>query len=184
MERMMKVFFLSLFAACSTLTAQDGEAKESGVSEAALNDLTFVYNAYFNVQEALAKDNFQEAKDALNDLEESVSAAGMEQLEGQQASKWMELKERLLNNATLGQEAQTIKDLRMGVLKDLSEAVLALEKEFGHSGSSPHYEAFCPMALNTGASWLQKEKPVLNPFYGKSMQGCGELKMEFQPRGI
>ena len=41
------------------------------------------------------------------------------------------------------------------------------------AGKDTYHEAYCPMAK---ASWLQTEKEIRNPYYGKSMLDCGELK--------
>jgi Cu(I)/Ag(I) efflux system membrane fusion protein len=41
------------------------------------------------------------------------------------------------------------------------------------AGKGVYHEAYCPMAK---ASWLQTEKEVKNPYYGKSMLDCGTLK--------
>lgn len=174
---------LTLYTAGDSYAQMSMTTGKAEVPHGVIEQLNPVYDAYFNFQEALANDNFQEAKSSLNKLEASVQKAEFNELEEAARSEWAAIEERLVRNASLGQEAQTIDELRTNVLKDLSEAVLELEKEFGHSASRTHYEAFCPMALNTGASWLQKGEQVMNPFYGKNMQGCGELKAEFPARG-
>ena len=184
----IKMFFgiiilgLAFYGAGTSYAQMNMDASGAEAPDVAIDQLNPVYDAYFDFQEALAQDKFTEAKSAMASLEENVNTANLGQLEGELRSEWTELKERLLKNAALGQEKQTIKELRTEVLKDLSETVLTLEKKFGHSGSSPHYEAFCPMALNSGASWLQKGEQIMNPFYGKNMQGCGEIKKEFSSR--
>ena len=42
------------------------------------------------------------------------------------------------------------------------------------------YNQFCPMAFNDkGASWLSSADSIMNPYYGKKMLHCGEVKEEF-----
>jgi Cu(I)/Ag(I) efflux system membrane fusion protein len=41
------------------------------------------------------------------------------------------------------------------------------------AGKGVYHEAWCPMAR---ASWLQTEKDIKNPYYGKSMLYCGSFK--------
>jgi len=41
------------------------------------------------------------------------------------------------------------------------------------AGKGRYHEVYCPMAK---ASWLQKGAEIKNPFYGKEMLDCGELK--------
>ena len=39
------------------------------------------------------------------------------------------------------------------------------------------YQAYCPMAFNNaGATWLQAEKEITNPYFGDMMLRCGEIR--------
>ncbi|NDC39975.1 MAG: DUF3347 domain-containing protein [Chitinophagia bacterium] len=39
------------------------------------------------------------------------------------------------------------------------------------------YREYCPMALNdSGAYWLSREEEIKNPYFGKKMLECGEVK--------
>ena len=39
------------------------------------------------------------------------------------------------------------------------------------------YKAFCPMAFdNKGASWLQADQEIMNPYFGAAMLHCGEIQ--------
>jgi hypothetical protein len=64
-------------------------------------------------------------------------------------------------------------------LKAAREAFKPLSKSLikyladNKAGKGTYHEAYCPMVKS---SWLQTEKEVRNPFYGKSMLTCGELK--------
>jgi predicted nuclease with TOPRIM domain len=61
--------------------------------------------------------------------------------------------------------------------KDLSQAMIMLLKEFQGKieGAEKAYVYYCPMV---DASWLQKEKGTLNPYYGSAMLKCGSVKEE------
>jgi len=61
--------------------------------------------------------------------------------------------------------------------KDLSQAMITLLKEFQGKieGAEKAYVYYCPMV---DASWLQKEKGTLNPYYGSAMLKCGSVKEE------
>jgi hypothetical protein len=41
------------------------------------------------------------------------------------------------------------------------------------AGQGTYHEAYCPMAK---ATWLQTGKAIKNPYMGKAMPSCGELK--------
>ena len=56
----------------------------------------------------------------------------------------------------------------------LSETLAAAVRSFGLPRATV-YELKCPMALGTGAHWLQDTQEVRNPYYGDSMLDCGSL---------
>ena len=48
-------------------------------------------------------------------------------------------------------------------------------------GGGPVYELFCPMAFgNTGATWLQSDPKISNPYFGASMLRCGEVRRQLR----
>jgi len=145
-----------------------------------LAQLTPVYEAYFQLQNALALDDFAGAKTSLELIQVKREQTNMNLLKDALHADWMELDQSIKNSVVLGLEAKTIGDLRTDAFKDLSAAVLAVEKKFGHSKEGKHYRAFCPMALGgKGAAWLQSGEAIMNPYFGKQMQKCGELQDEF-----
>lgn len=55
----------------------------------------------------------------------------------------------------------------------LSKAVSTL----GSMGAGKIYEIFCPMAFDgEGATWLQPDPAIRNPYLGPDMGDCGEVK--------
>ena len=61
----------------------------------------------------------------------------------------------------------------------LSDAVVALLDRSAPTAKVGNelYVAYCPMAFDDkGASWLQKTKPIANPYYATEMKRCGEVK--------
>jgi hypothetical protein len=59
--------------------------------------------------------------------------------------------------------------------KNLSTDLISYLAKNKINGSGYH-ENFCPMVK---ASWLQKDKTINNPYLGKSMSTCGEVKQTF-----
>ena len=55
----------------------------------------------------------------------------------------------------------------------LTDAVMAAGKAEGWKDVDGVRLGFCPMVKK---SWIQKEEQVRNPYYGKSMLTCGEVK--------
>lgn len=57
----------------------------------------------------------------------------------------------------------------------LTDNVYKMTKAF--PADTEVYYAYCPMAFNDkGAYWLEKEKTILNPYYGSKMLKCGSIK--------
>jgi hypothetical protein len=104
---------------------------------------------YVAAAEALAADDFAKAKTALTDLAKESQG---------------EIKAR----AQAAADATTIAAMRKS-FKPLSEAVVKMGLPAGH------VVAFCPM-FEGGGSWVQKGEKIANPYYGKSMLTCGEVK--------
>ena len=69
-------------------------------------------------------------------------------------------------------KAKDIKSARQA-FKPLSNSLISPILADNKAGKGVYHEAYCPMAK---AGWLQTEKEVRNPYYGKSMLDCGDLK--------
>jgi len=77
--------------------------------------------------------------------------------------------------ATVADQAEALakaKDLKAAreAFKPLSTSLIQFVKT---SKVTDYHEAYCPMAK---ASWLQSGKVIVNPYMGKSMLHCGEIK--------
>lgn len=104
---------------------------------------------YIAGAEALAADDYAKAKAAFTDL--------AKESQGEVKAK-----------AQATADAADLKAMRKS-FRALSEVVAKMEPPKGYA------LAFCPMYEN-GSQWVQKQGPVANPYYGKSMLTCGELK--------
>jgi len=148
----------------------------TGVTGAARAALTPVYNDYFEVQMALAKDQPDTAKAAYQRLITAVGNVDMELFHGADHMTWMKLADRVTKFAKKGAASDDIAAARVA-FEDLSKAIIDLQKTFGHSDDVVYYLTYCPMAFNNkGAYWLQTEKIVWNSFFGSKMLRCGSLK--------
>lgn len=103
-------------------------------------------NEYIEVQEALAADNFDAARTQLAEFAQITDSAT-----------------KVLAKAALA--ASDIEALRSD-FKPLSESLLVQELPQGFA------RAYCPMYDN-GSSWIQRDGPVRNPYYGAFMLTCG-----------
>jgi hypothetical protein len=105
---------------------------------------------YVEVQEALAADNFEEARTQLEAFAQLADGPTTE-----------------LAAAAL--QSDDIEALR-AKFKPLSESLTAMDLPQGFA------HAFCPMYdAGTGAPWVQRDGPVRNPYYGTVMLTCGDI---------
>jgi Cu(I)/Ag(I) efflux system membrane fusion protein len=143
------------------------------VSAAFLSRLQRFDAVYFEAADALTNDDFEKAKTKLVALKEL--AVSMTSPRGEQYSAWENIRETLKKDLEHAHHAAGLPDVRT-LFDKVSRQVITLEKQYGHSTGS-RCLAFCPMAFgNKGAYWLQTEKKIRNPYFGKKMHGCGEIK--------
>ncbi len=44
------------------------------------------------------------------------------------------------------------------------------------AGQQGYYHAHCPMVPNDEGDWVQTNKTISNPYFGKSMSSCGSIE--------
>ncbi|SIN75540.1 efflux RND transporter periplasmic adaptor subunit [Halodesulfovibrio marinisediminis] len=134
--------------------------------------------AYTEVAEALSQDNAEGARVALKGFSaalNSVSDAGL----SEKASKFWADKKRLMTSGIAEmRNASDIEGIRKGFFT-ISNGLLDVAKKMGISLSGDVYEMHCPMAFdNKGATWLQQDESIRNPYFGSKMFNCGEVKKQ------
>lgn len=141
--------------------------------------LTALYSAYTELQQALASDDLDAAHAAVATLRSNLGSVNSGGLPPQAVVRWQEEQALLAHATKKGTEAATIEQLR-DAFAAISGSVLTLENTFRHADVALRFEAHCPMARNgKGASWLQLDRQILNPYFGASMLTCGEIRTEF-----
>jgi len=144
--------------------------------------LSQLYSSYFALRESLANDNFSKSKLNFKNIYQSVLKIQPDKkFDIDALLKWRSIGKQINESTQNYNNIENIKILRYNFEK-ISNAILDMEKYFGHSDSSIYYEAFCPMAFdNRGAPWLQNFKQIDNPYFGASMLRCGEIKKTMNP---
>jgi len=136
-----------------------------------------VYAAYLDAQESLAADDLGGFSRAAADLRTAIGFIEEAGLVGEPLGEWRRAAVRL-------RVEPGITDIAVARTKfeAMSEAVIALQRRFGHRGSEAWHVAHCPMAFdNKGADWLQRGEQVNNPYFGASMLRCGDIRASFEP---
>lgn len=136
-----------------------------------------VYAAYLDAQESLAADDLGGFSRAAADLRTAIGFVEEAGLVGEPLGVWRRASARL-------RVEPGITDIAVARTKfeAMSEAVIALQRRFGHRGSEAWHVAHCPMAFdNKGADWLQRGEQINNPYFGASMLRCGDIRASFEP---
>lgn len=134
-------------------------------------DAAPVFNAYFNLKDALVADDNTKAKEfgtvlstALNAFETSMhSNTGHSALE-QSVNAAVE-HAKAISNSTIEEQRKHFKPLT----KNITEMIAVTGTE------SKVYEQYCPM-YDGGTAWLSKKEEIRNPYYGSQMLTCGKVE--------
>lgn len=123
-------------------------------TQVTMNDLAA---GYVSIQEALAQDNYDNAQKHAKSLQTRLT-----RFEGAEKAALQSTLQELL-------KAKDLKSTRTA-FKKLSPTLVDWVKTTKPQGIIVVY---CPMA---GASWVQKDGKVQNPYFGTEMLQCGEKK--------
>jgi len=135
---------------------------------------------YLQMKNALANDNGKDAASAGNAFVESMGKMEKTSLTPEKKKIWNDLSDDAKEMAEhIGKNAGDIEHQREH-FDMLSKDMYDMVKAFG-SGQTL-YNDYCPMYNNKkGATWLSETKEIKNPYLGKKMPTCGEVKEEIKP---
>ena len=122
-----------------------------------------VYASYLKIQAALAKDSLDGVAQNAGVIAKAAEGDSAKLLPADTAKQAA----ALAKAANLSAAREAFKPLSKSFIACLADAKVQ---------TGQYVEAYCPMA---DASWLQTGKTVSNPYYGKSMSTCGEIKRTF-----
>ena len=160
MKLMKNSVRLVLTLAVIAASAAVSSAAEKKMDDPLMEPVKSVLDNYLAIQKELVKDSLQGVDDHANAIAKAVKGDDMKMLPAEVATQ----AEKLARAKDLKAAREADKPLSASLIKYLAD---------NKAGKGVYHEAFCPMAK---ASWLQTEKNIRNPYMGKSMPGCGELK--------
>lgn len=129
---------------------------------------------YLALSQALAADDLDTAKQAVDPFHQRLASLLPIVSESKAVEMWSKEKRDLSEIVARMQKANELDALRSGFAL-LSEQMLSLERMFKLPTDETLYELHCPMAFEgRGASWLQSDDAVRNPYYGASMLKCAD----------
>ena len=133
-----------------------------------------LFRAYLELHSALARDDFEAARTALEVVSSALQAVDASVLPESSVHQWHGLAEALERNVTALGGAEDIEAARV-TFEGLSEHLELAVGGFGIDQGAA-VVVRCPMAFdNRGARWLQADESVRNPYYGSSMLRCGNV---------
>src|SRR5712691_3793914 len=150
--------FFTLVVAALPLAAISAEDKKA--DDALMEPVKSVLDYYLKIQGELAKDSIKGVDEHAAAIAKAVKGDDMKML-----------------SLEIAKQADTLaqaKDLKAArtAFKPLSASLVKYLAD-NKAGKGTYHEAYCPMVK---ASWLQTGKTIKNPYMGKEMLSCGELK--------
>src|SRR5438445_7504787 len=129
-------------------------------NSALMEPVKSVLDHYLKIQTELAKDSLKGVDEHTDPIAKAVKGDEMKMLSPDVAKE----AETLAQAKDLKAARQAFKPLSASLVKYLAD---------NKAGKGTYHEAYCPMVK---ASWLQTGKTIKNPYMGKEMLSCGELK--------
>ena len=167
----------------TTSTAESKEnknpIKKMSINKAAKKSLEPVYDAYFELKNALTKDDLPTAKKASEKMTFSLAKINMSLFGGESHNLYMTYSTNLKEELQHLPHVEKIEAARQK-FQAISETMVAMSQSF-EPLENVIYVQFCPMADNNkGANWISQDKEIKNPYFGKSMLTCGEVSLEIK----
>ena len=153
----MKTFFPMLMSVIGLALIPVLRAAES---PALMEPVKSVYDHYLKIQAELAQARLKDVPEHGQAIAKSVRADEMKMLSPEVAKQ----ADALAQAKNLKAAREAFKPLSASLIKYLADKKVP---------AGTYHEAYCPMVK---ASWLQSDKSVKNPYMGKEMLTCGELK--------
>lgn len=154
-------------------------SKPISIGKEAKKALQPVYIDYLKFKDFLAADNVEDAKKVAVSMQDNLSKINMSLFTGESHTVWMEFSSTLKNTLQHVPHLSNIEEVREK-FHQISIAMIEITNVFNPFDKTLYIQ-YCPMANNDkGADWLSSEKEIKNPYFGKSMLKCGEVKKEIK----
>lgn len=162
-------------------SSETGEASDSDTSRTRMpssfrRNLVPLIDAYFQIQSALARDQYEETRQQIRSLLDELNSFSADDLSESNLNRWSRVKE------VLKESAETINNTgEPGKIREeyraLSEALYQFLQTAGPIPDRDIHVFHCPMAFDEeGATWLQSEDSLTNPYFEDQMKSCGDKR--------
>jgi len=178
------VVLLVAISCNNTPTAQqttDAKVKKQTVStfdSATTHNLLFVVNRYYELKDALVATNDSNTYRAASSLSASADSFKMMMIkDSAKAIALLPLLDTIIHHSkAIASINDKTCELQRIEFSPVSDAIYQLVKK-AEVKDAGIYQQYCPMAFNDkGAYWLSNVEEIKNPYFGKKMLECGEVK--------
>lgn len=156
----MKKYIALLFSVIMVVVLQS-QSKQN-------TQLTKLYQNYIQLKSSLASDDRKKTSMAAGEFLKTASTVHAKSIDDKTLNS-------LKSDAKIIEQAKNIETQRKAFFT-MSDIMIGLAKENKMSDQTIFVQ-YCPMAKG---SWLSNEKQIVNPYYGKSMVSCGNVKSEIK----
>ncbi len=137
-------------------------------------ELAKLWRAYLPIQQALASDDFGQARQSLVTFEPLPATVDAESLDDRAQKIWKKENTNLTKLVASMQASGDLKKMRTA-FTPFAEEMSVLAKTFGFGKEMSVFELHCPMAAQgKGATWLQDDDETRNPYFGTTMLQCAD----------
>lgn len=186
----LAIAVLALLAACGDTNKKAAEIKKDEPLAASKNSSDFnnkftsLLNSYYGLKDALAASNDTLAASQAKSL--TASAGSLNLKEAKADSSIIEMADQYIGSITAEAQALVAEptlEAKRKSFQMISDNMYDLVRTV-HFDREIVYHQFCPMAFNdAGAFWLSSSADIKNPYFGKKMLTCGEVKDSIDFRG-
>ena len=168
----MKTLIFSVLLVCifsfGVFAANGGLMKKDTSSQSSLEQLL---SLYYNIKDALVNSDASSAASKAEELVNEVQKINVKSLTENEQKSFLPLKDKLTSDAKNISQSKDLAKQRI-YFASLSDNIYSLAKETKLS-AQPIYRDYCPMKKKY---WLSSESAIKNPYFGKAMPTCGEVK--------
>lgn len=131
-----------------------------------------VLSAYYLMKDALVASDEATTKKEAKAFRKSLEMVDVTKMNSEEHAYFLPLQTKLDYHAEHIQGAPVIDHMREH-FASFSEIMFAVAKAFKANNGTAMYFDYCPMQK---ASWISSEAAIKNPYYGKQMLTCGNIK--------
>ena len=158
-------------------TSANKDAAMAPVDNAPVKDIVA---GYLQIKNALTNDNGNDAASGGKAMVAAMSQLNTASFTDAQKKTYNDMQDDLKENAEHICENAGKIDHQREHFEMLSQDMYDLAKTF--NAGENLYKDFCPMYnKGKGAFWISETKEIKNPYLGKEMPDCGQVKEEIKP---